>query len=835
MKDADTTWAFVVGIDVYDQVKHLKGPVRDAVAVVGWLRQLGVTDERILLHASPCPESQDLLDDVGIAPKGCTEPEIWQSLSTLLNNSGSRLFVFLLGHGYYLFDGGPVFLTKEADANAATNFGIKWLSDLLRAKNYLSQFILMDGCLNYAYAGSQRPTIAPGAHSGAVPGPALPSVSQWFGYAASQDEVAAEPGGRGLFTTTLLAALDPSKPDPLCTTIDDTTGAYQLDLDRAISDVVNPFVVQQIPTQRPGIRRLDTGSAGNRAIVATITPTQTVALRTLVDPMTAVPDVDYVTLASPKFVWKRRVPALPGSELTLPLTTVLPTGLQLTGWCEMKTNTEWADPDVETVTTGTGNDVVFKLNRDRSGGAVKVTTVDVDDAVVAAMNPSAVAAAMEIIAGADGRGKLWLSPSPTGGIVYAAAGEEHRLDSVAERIAEAVDRHTAKQVRTKLDRQELPPAESTPRWHGWMLGIDLDPEQARALGGFLAGRPLVRIGDLRQGRSLLELADRGQIAIDGLAPVRIVLDLPWGRWVTIVEPPAAAGGTSRLVFPNHIGFPPVRNRLRESVLQPGTQVFGEIGKWKPAFALAMATTDPGELHVGTGDLASRLLSGDDRTDDWPAARRVDKEMPGGPNLYGYEQVMRSRWPIGKLDVGSSGTALFFPMSYPNLAFDDRISPRVEPLSVSTSPLWDWLVSAGRLDPRALDRRGVELILKSGDPLLVIAGMYGCYVNGFGASLEILQGFFPEDTSDTDVIILRHAYAMKFPGAEPPSELPANVPGSQLAALATDGRVPVFKWGLGVGQIVARHFDVPVLATKLKRIEDRMLTTSTWTLWRGNQT
>jgi hypothetical protein len=834
MKDADTTWALVVGIDVYDHVRKLKGPVRDAIAVVGWLRQLGLTDDRILLHASPSPESRDLLNDLGTAHRGCTEPEIWQSLSTLLSNSGSRLFVFLLGHGYYLFDGGCVFLTKEADTNAMTNFGIGWLSDLLRAKNYQRQFILMDGCMNYAYAASQRPTITSGEHPGVAVGAALPSVSQWFGYAASQGQTAAEPDSRGLFTTTLLAALDPAKPNPLCTTIDDATGAYQLDLVKAITDIVNPTVAQQIPTQRPGIRRLDTGPANSQALVAAITPAHTVALRTLVDPMTAVPDIDYVTLVSQEFPWQRKIPHPTGSALNLPLTSVLPAGLKLIGWCEMKPNTDWADPEVERVTTGTAAEVVFKLNRDRSIDVVKVTTVGVDDTVVAAMNSNAVTEATSIIARAGAQGKVWLSPSRTGGIVFVTAGEEGHLDSVSRRIADAIDRNTRSDVHTTLERQQLPPAESKPRWHGWMLDVDLSPEQARALGGFLAERPLVRIGDSRRGTSLLNLADIGQIAIDGFAPVRVALNLPWGRWVTIVEPPDDEGNTSPLVFPDVVGLPPVRNSLRGTVLQPESEAFAKIGSWKTAFALAVTTTEPAELHVGTGDLASRLCSGDDRTDDWPALYGADKEMPGGPNLYRDDQLMEADWPIGKLDVGSSRTSLFFPMSHPNLAFDDRFAPRIEPLSVSTAPLWDLLVSTGRLEAPALDLRGVERILKSGDPLLTLVGMYGCYVNGFGESLVWLQRFFPEESEDPDVIILRHAYAMKFPGAELTSELSVNVRRSQFAALATDGRVPKFKWGLGIGQAVAQHFDVPALAKKLKRIEDRLLTASIWTLWHGDE-
>lgn len=824
MKDADTTWALVVGIDVYDNVKGLKGPVRDAISVVEWLRNLGITDEHILLHAAPCPETQQPLTNLGLAYQGCTEPEIWISLSKLLNNNGSRLLVFLLGHGYYLFDGGPVFLTQEADGTAPTNIGITWLSDILRARNYQRQFIVMDGCLNYAYSEAARPTIGQGTHNGVLPKPALASVRQWFAYAASQGQVAAEPNGRGLFTTALLAALDLTAPNPLCTAIDDATGTYELDLNTAITDVVYKAVTEKIPTQQPGIRRLDSGPADPRAIIATITPQQTVALQTLIDPATAAPEVDNLTLATRTFQWKRTIPDPRGSALNLPHTYVLPAGLRLNGWCEMKPNTDWADPPPETVTTGSGVDLVFKLQRDRSTHVVKVTTVDTDATEIAAMNSTAITAATNIIAGAGAHGRLWLAPSRTGAFVYARAGEDDDLDSVSRRIAAAINRHTDPDVRVTLERQQLPTTEPELRWHGWMLDIDLDREQARTLGGFLTDLPVVGIGGRADAMSLQALADLGHVAIDGLAPARVELDLPWGRWVTLVEPPPTTGKASRLVFPRTVGLPPVRNGLLDTVLHPESPTAEAIKVGEVAFALAVVTNEPTTLHVTIGDQFGPLFVGDDGTGDWIAVRGPKPMMHGDGTFYDDVGLAKTGRAIGRLDVASSTTPLYFPMS-PNLAFDDRTTPRIEPLSVSTSPLWDLLVGAGHLD--ALDRRHVRLIVKTGDPVLAIAAMYGCYINDFGEELFTLQRFFEHTTDQPDVVILRHAYEMKLSG----SRAIGNV--DELVALATDNRVPVFKWGIAIGQAVAQHFEVPALAAKFRYIEDRLMTGSNWTLWQGD--
>lgn len=834
MKDADTTWALVVAIDVYDNVTPLKGPVRDAIAVVGWLRQLGVADDRILLHASPCTESVDPLKELKLTSHGCTQPEIWASLATLLQHDGARLFVFLLGHGYFLFDGGCVFLTKEANTLAAVNYGIEWLADLLRARNYRRQFILMDGCLNYAYNASQRPTIEPGGYAGVNVGPAQAGVSQWFGYAASQGETAAEPNGRGIFTETLLATLDLTAPDPSCTTIDDITGNYELDLNRAIADVVSPAVSQRIPTQRPGIRRLDTGPGTSRAVVATIIPSQTVALRTIVDPAAAAVDVDYLTLTSQRFQWNRKLPDPEGSALTLPSTSVLPNGMKIVGWCEMKPHSDWSDPDVVKVTTGSGVDVVFTLEKDRSDQAVKVTTVGADDAAVPAMNADAVNAATSVIADTGALDDLWLAPSRTGATVYATVGEEDQLGAVSQRIAAAIDRNTPDSVHTTVELQRLPFDE--PKWHGWMLDVDLSPEKARILGGFMADHEVVRIGEASM--SLLNLARLRRVAIDGLGPVRVELDLPWGRWTTIVEPPDDTTGAPSpiLTFPNFVGLPPVRNALPADIARARPKGIRLIFD---SFALAARTNEPIQLYVGGGKLARRLLRGDDDTPGWkPLSARDDAATPAGPRLFSGDELRKIAWPVGKLNVKSNESPLYFPMYWPRLAFDDQIALRIEPLSATISPLWDLLVSAGRLD--ALDTSNTpELTRKTTPPLLRIAGMYGSYVNGFDELLaDLLRGFplaGPTDEMGSelpDLVILRHAYAMRFADRISGDIVAEFIDRAQLKAFAADARVPVFKWGLDIGRAVARHFDVPALGRKLQRVEDRLLTASTWTLWHG---
>jgi hypothetical protein len=172
MKDAAATWALIIGIDSYDNFKGLTGAARDAAAAVTWLRHLGVPDAQILLHAAPCDAAKPELDALGLTCHGCTEPEIWASFVTLMNNRGSKLYVFLSGHGFCEPGGDRVFLTREASDKVTKNLGIDWYAKFLRGQDYTTQYLVMDGCLNVPYTGEVRSRFVAGAQSGvALPPP----------------------------------------------------------------------------------------------------------------------------------------------------------------------------------------------------------------------------------------------------------------------------------------------------------------------------------------------------------------------------------------------------------------------------------------------------------------------------------------------------------------------------------------------------------------------------------------------------------------------------------------------------------------------------------------
>src|SRR5260370_9944369 len=104
MNEGQTPWALVVGIDRYDAaptVRELQGAVADAIVAVQWLRRLAVPDTQIRLHASPSTSNAPALNQLGLAYKPARNPDIWSSVSDLRQQTGTRLFVFLFGHGLY--------------------------------------------------------------------------------------------------------------------------------------------------------------------------------------------------------------------------------------------------------------------------------------------------------------------------------------------------------------------------------------------------------------------------------------------------------------------------------------------------------------------------------------------------------------------------------------------------------------------------------------------------------------------------------------------------------------------------------------------------------------
>ena len=145
------TWALVVGIDEYEHFTPLTGAARDAAAATRWLLKVGVPKGQILLHAAPSAAAEAEIGALDLPVRGCTQPEIETSFVELAEHTGERLFVFLMGHGFYEPTEGRVFLTQESRRNHPANLGIEPYCRWLQGVDFGLQVVIFDGCQNLPY------------------------------------------------------------------------------------------------------------------------------------------------------------------------------------------------------------------------------------------------------------------------------------------------------------------------------------------------------------------------------------------------------------------------------------------------------------------------------------------------------------------------------------------------------------------------------------------------------------------------------------------------------------------------------------------------------------
>jgi hypothetical protein len=775
VKDAATTWALVVGIDEYDTVPHLTGAAADAVAAVDWLRRLGVPDPQILLHAAPCPATKPALDALGMLYGGCTEPEIWTSFEKLWDNSGSRLFVFLSGHGFYEPSGHRVFLTREASQRVMANLGIDWYARLLRGMPYARQFLVMDGCLNLPYSPEERAKFVPGAHAGVAPDPPR-DVEQWLCYAAAMNQRALEVDGRGLFVKTLLDTLDLDRPNEFAATIDETTGTILLDLRRAVEDATAPLVADRAAAdgrvQSPGIQRLDEGPGVKRVPVVGVAPGATTRVTIDVRPGNAVPDVSRIRLSSDRFRWDLEVPVLPATTVTCPVEAVLPESMPFMARCVVPAG-PWTEPQPQTfTTTGGARQVYFDLEPAGEAREVVVNVVDPSGGVVPEMTGDAYDGVAQVL-GARGVG---FDHHETGPVLHMSAAHAD-AEGLAREVAQVINQRTPDRLSAVVRGVGAQVSRTTVR-------VELTFEAMTRLVGLLGGQPVLRIGGATYPPA--QLVKSPVVDVEpGVVPVELVL--PWGRWSSLVR--AVDGEETPLTLPASVGRPPLRVEL---LGEPGT------GDW-PARSVALCAGKPTTRSLVRAE-PSPLWSGSAWRDaDDPPRWRASAVVASESGTYGF--------PLN--DVGALGVVP---------------GERAEPLSSTVSPEWDALVASGRLDGvspedavRLTDQKWVDLLLGLG-------GAYACYAQGADQYLDVvLRNLAGLDPDLPDVAILAAARDVRLGVTD-------DANADRLGALALTGGVPVFRWGVTAGALAADHYGLADAAEHLRALEQRLVSTSVWTMW-----
>lgn len=801
MKDAAATWALIIGIDSYDNFKGLTSAARDAAEAVAWLRGLGVPDAQILLHAAPCDEAKTELDALGLTYHGCTEPEIWASFMTLMDNHGSKLYVFLSGHGFFEPGGYRVFLTREASDKVAKNLGIDWYAKFLRGQDYTTQYLVMDGCLNLPYSSEVRSRFVAGAQS-SVALPPEREVFQVFCFAASMGERALEDNGHGLFMHTLLQALDPQNPSPLCVDVDHTSGALLLDLDRAVRDVVAPTVTERAAQlgrrQRPGLQVLSPGPAPARMTIVEIPATSTARVSVWIDPVHALADVQKITLFSDDNSWRRVAPTPPAATVQVPVESTLPTGLAFAARCTVRPGSSWSQPPQQEFITAQDREVRFSLDPRPAGLApysriqATVNTVGPDGQVVGAMSPDAYQQVEDILAdtGAD----IGLARHETGPVLWTTVARGGELRATTLRVARMLNSYFPDiwTVIRNVDIQGLTTS----------ISIPLTAAAARRLGGLQIDQPVVSVGDI--ALSLRRLVDDSEVTVEP-GPVTVRVTLPWGTWVQRVTVDPLQSLTIRL--PRDIGVPPMRTKL----LGAGPAASDGPGRT----VAAMGPLAPVTLRSAHGVVVGQLTTlPDDPNSAWRVPLRSAQAGLSLPRWQAYGEVPR-------------GTAQWlFPLSETGpLAVQTGRSPRAEPLSTIPSPYWDRLVSSGRLDEIAPEE-AVELTREKWvGPLLGLAGAYACFAQRSDEYLRIvlenLRGLEPDLP---DLPILQAALDRR-------AQTRTSV-ADELNMLGHSGAVPVFRWGVALGILAAEHYNVPILAAQLRLVDRHLAPNSAWTMWRA---
>lgn len=872
MTEGATTWALVVGIDEYDEppdkIPHLKGAAADAVAAVEWLRKLGVPDSQILLHARPSAATRPRLDALGMTwMDDAREATIWGSVARLLKVlDGTRLFVFLSGHGVWEPTTGRCFLTQESGHNEAwRNLGIDLYINCFLSSVFPRQFLIMDGCLNLPYTTDERQKFGAVIYSDKK---YTPEAGRWLiaCFGASFGERTFEVDGRGAFTRRLLERMNPNGPERDGMSLDFKTGVLSVDMQK----VMSPTLVEQVRrdvraqaesrVQTPNAKIYGDLSVGEPSLVYAL-PTRTVVrLQAKIDPVVAAADVDNVHVeVDERPWWGTTEPLIPGDQIGWPVSVALPADMPAHALCQIRGNAPWAEERIRIEFTGKSDQIQeFKCVPrviDGGGGgppagvdgglpdnqlppdgpaaglqpseqySVKVVTPQGYSTGVLLGQYDAIESALGLnlpdvttIPG-HGDGSPWLPVSRGIEVQRHESGPEFRVQpdsflrgrAMAAEWAQAISKVIPDDygVVTVLRGNQAPA-------FGPNLRLVMPKGGADVIAGPLVRLPTVRIGPPSipevpvwrsgNGRTLQDLEDSPTLRVDP-GPVEIRIDLPWGSWSTLVAAPDVGPPTS-VRLPRKIGDPPLRCPLKgQPQSAEGYVVYGTTGR------LAA-----GRIGVAGDDRGEALHSIEPHKAKWALAGRPAADLG-------------SRTAVVHLG-GPSGASFPILRGRPVAVELTKSTLRAEPLSDLVSPEWDLLVATGRLDAitsqDAINLTGDKWF----DSVLGLAGAYAVYASAGWNYLQIVTGNLGRvEPTGIDVDLLAIAARRGISGTLSPDDR------QTLTRLATSNQVPLFRWGVALARDLLSKADLKGSEWDrlLDHIGSRLSPVSVWTAWRESKT
>jgi hypothetical protein len=707
--------ALVVGIDGYANIPQLIGSAQDASEVADLLLSLGMSASRLYLHAAPA-SGQTLAPPAGLTVKPATRDEIWSSILAIRKERGDRLYVFLSGHGYYLAETGPIFLTQDWSTDfPAKNLDITSFAGFFRSLPFRDQLFVVDACQNYATDPIYRTPI-PASRPDIPNWTPQPANGLILCCGATQGQYAVVAQGRGLLTRNLLAALKAAVAGNLPIVARDAieydwrTGARRLDLKPLFDFVISPAVVKAASGEHAS--QTPTIQAQGRAMGE---PAWTVldfaAVRTAPVTIEAAPGkgVDTVRLELRPPARDLNLP-LPDAAPSFPFLAVAPLGSRLIANCTPTTGwvpkPEWVDVTVPQA----GIQLNFVLTPPANGGPsnlnefnLKLVTQQGVDAFQ--LRPSDYAAA-GVNLGED-------VPEGTPRIVPHQDGPDIQLNGapleVARTLAEQLRESLTAQVGARRSNLEIfvsPPGKTIEQSRP-NLRLDLPQGGTAALVGFLGSEPLIRLervgGDPTRPAEILSadrLTKQSLVRVD-TGIYRVHVDTPWGAGVTVVE--VGNYGVATCTLPEVIGREPLRNAV----------VRGEV-------ALSLGGAEPIEM---------------------PA-------VPEPANAFGFASK-----PDDVKITSHPGVTILFRR--------EGETARAEPYSDLPWVEWDMLIGAGRLDAVDLTMAARRVAAHANardradrNVLLIALAYAACaqrrldFVEGF------LEGLSPMFVGTSDALLLR---------------------------------------------------------------------------------
>ena len=887
-KGASTTWAVVVGIDVYEEprFKDLEGAALDAVAFVKWLRKIGVEDKHIIFHAAPNEGNKEVVASLGLPVLGCTFHELVATFKGLKKLKGAKLVVYLAGHGLHEPAEGRAFITSDAVVDDVQNLGLDWFGRYLRTLNFPSQHVIMDGCMNTPFGTRSRPPFKPAAIPAAPEPVATRRVSYEYAAAAEMGQQASEDGTGGRFTKLLLQTIDPEKLDAKGVDVDTTDGSLRVSLRKVVEDVIRATFSDLGLTQRPYWK--SEGEVAAPESFVDLVPAEVVRFSVFIDPPEAVGWVRRISLDTDRSDGSHVYPKANRTEVPQLITTAWPKGAAVYARCDAKNG--WISSPRESPggEIQTDNEVVFTLDEQAPVQSGQVVFVGPMAGRQAAIEPT------------------------TGGIVANLLTED-QMDRVIFAVNEWPTRSNTGDLQHLLlnfDRSTLPPAEGIMSVGDVLFGLGM-PHTSGDLDIHLNGTGGAIITCTPEYTHLLE--PLGEVVMDALS--------------THMVTPTVAGAAA-----DQVGL---RMRLRPSIRMPEApteahwhdyinEIIGadetdflaligygdpdSTGVWLQVAAAEVAqlvgfSHDEPVLSVGDVELTMREALANPFVPLSPGPATVSLRLPWGVwkerlviaegervDLQLPAQVGTSPLRVTSLDPRRLTAAVDLALPLPGwtiLTGGDKLVPVIGgsspsdsvPFERTTTPApWRGTMWRPPQEPSAATARirTARTVLETSvlstgpvavrlaapyraEPLSTTPSPHWDTLIGAGRLEAVSVGQIVADTWETwteppfgvavayaclaqrnDDLLTQVLDSLDGPALEAPDMTflraardwrnGTHDPETEEQLTGLVGRIPWFQWGLGVGITAATHYGADALKAELEFVAARAAPESTWLLW-----